>query len=93
MADMQENLLRAIDVWGASPITAILEEAARIGSDPSIRPWRGGVYEPMISGRPAVEVLAELANRPEVTRIEYRFGKRSGGGGEMISVRAQRGRR
>lgn len=84
-----EDLHLIIDVFGAGMVAGLLEQAAELNADPSFRPWIGGVYEKMAPG-PAVQTLARLARRPEVTRVEYRFGKKAGGTGELVSMNAQR---
>ena len=87
--DIADQVHAAIEVWGASHVIRLLEEAKRTGSDPSFRPWTGRTYEPMKPG-PVASTLAKLAARPEVTRVDYRFGKRAGGDGELVHLYAQR---
>lgn len=84
-----EKIHAAIEVWGAEAVIRLLEEASRTGSDPSFRPHVGRRYEPMKPG-PVASTLAGLAGRPDVTRVDYRFGKRSGGDGRMVRLYAQR---
>lgn len=87
--DIAEQIHAAIEVWGSDHVIRLLEEAKRTGADPSFRPWVGGRYEKMQPG-PVASTLADLAGRPEVTRCDYRFGKRTGGDGELIHLYAQR---
>ena len=87
--DTAAQIHAAIEVWGSDHVIRLLEEASRTGSDPSFRPWTGRSYEKMEPG-PVASTLATLAGRPEVTRVDYRFGKRSGGTGELFHLYAQR---
>lgn len=87
--DVAEQVHAAIEVWGASHVIRLMEDAQKLNADPSFRPWTGRNYEAMKPG-PVAATLAELAGRPEVTRVDYRFGKRAGGDGELVHLYAQR---
>lgn len=56
------------------------------GCEAAFRPWRNTLYGPCERG-PALEVLARFAADDTVTRVEYRFGKRSGGDGVWYRLR------